>query len=417
METKISEKVLIWEKFNKYELYAPAPVTGYLNDSSEHLMARMHGYIPTRIQIKDAWYDVIPLFMLVRSKSEVDGAFHFIYIQINMTTKEYYIGKVNRKRWSEINRYKGSGLKFKNKYKGHEYEYIRYFIASCKTSEETEELEAKIVDEELLEDPKCLNLVCGGGGTSEHYDREKRAARQREIMEEHPEFYQSMVETAKKLYQSGDSFALQQRANAIKATMSDEHYRQLMSERIRRWRAENPEEYAKAREKNRLAMQKPEVKEKRNQTRKKWAKEHPEENKVLQEKLNVARNSPAARKKRAESLKKWNADHPEEAKANAEKRSAASVAKCRRAVNMCDLETGEVLRSFESQHAAAQWLVDHGLAKNMNCVSSINSVCQRKPCTTGYGYRKKAYGYDWQYADLKNEKHNQNEEALNKENQ
>ena len=56
---------------------------------------------------------------------------------------------------------------------------------------------------------------------------------------------------------------------------------------------------------------------------------------------------------------------------------------------MCDPETGEVIRTFTSQHEAAQWLVDNGLAKNTNCASSINGVCQRKPCTTGYGYRKK----------------------------
>ena len=118
----------------------------------------------------------------------------------------------------------------------------------------------------------------------------------------------------------------------------------------------------------------------------------------LYQKLSLARNSPEARKKRSESLKAWAEENPEEAKANAKKRSAASVAKCSKPVNMCDLETGEVIRTFTSQHEAAQWLVDNGLAKNTNCVSSINGVCQRKPCTTGYGYRKKAHGYDWQYA-------------------
>lgn len=39
-------------------------------------------------------------------------------------------------------------------------------------------------------------------------------------------------------------------------------------------------------------------------------------------------------------------------------------------------------------------------------VSSINGVCQRKPCTTGYGYRKKAYGYDWRYAETEPETSN-----------
>lgn len=133
---------------------------------------------------------------------------------------------------------------------------------------------------------------------------------------------------------------------------------------------------------------------------------HPEEHKAMQEKLSLARNSPEARKKRSESLKAWAEDNPEAAKANAKKRSAASVAKSSKPVNMCDLETGEVIRTFTSQHEAAQWLVDNRLAKSTNCVSSINGVCQRKPCTTGYGYRKKAYGYDWQYAEKEPETSN-----------
>ncbi len=400
MEQKISENVTIWERYDAFDLLEPNPLDiAFRLEPIELRMAKLTGYNPTRIWIKDRWHDAIPLYKVVRSLSPVDGSFHFLYIQINMETKEYYIGKVNRKYWREIRRYQGSGLKFKNKYKGHETDFIRYFIACCDTAQETEVVEASIVDDELLKDPKCLNLVKGGGGTNEHYSKEKRAARQRQIMKDHPENYQSMVETAKRLYQSGDSPDLRRRGEAIKATMSDERYRKMMSERIRRWRSEHPEEYQRAREKNKAAINTPEVREKRIQARRKWIAEHPEEYKAQQEQLQKYRNSPAARQKRSESLKAWNKAHPEEAKVNAKKRSAASAEKCRKPVNMCDLETGEVIRTFSSQHEAAQWLVDIGLAKNMNCVSSINSVCQKKPCTTGYGYRKKAYGYGWEYAD------------------
>lgn len=399
MEFKISDYVTIWQKYNMIELSAFDPIRGYLDTSPELMAARMLGYNPTRIRIKEEWHDVIPLHQVVRSKSKVDDGYHFLYIQINLSSNEYYVGKVNRKRWSELKRYQGSGLKFKYKYKGHETEFVRYFIECCETAKETEDAEAKIVDAELLKDPKCLNLVQGGGGTSEHYSSEKRAAFQRQYMKAHPESFQSMVEVAKQLYQSGDSVQLKQRSEAIKTTMSDDRYRDMMSERIRRWRREHPEEYAQAREKNRRAVQSPEVQEKRWQTRKKWIAEHPEEHKAQQQILSAARNTPEARKKRSDSLKAWSEAHPEEAKANAHKRSAASVAKSSKPVNMCDLEIGEVIRTFKSQHEAAQWLVDNGLAKNTNCVSSINGVCQRKPCSTGYGYRKKAYGYDWQYAD------------------
>lgn len=406
MELVISDCVTVWRKYNPIDLNAFDPEKGYIYNTLEHVAARMLGN-PTRIQIKEDWYDVIPLYKVARSTSPVDGGFHFLYIQINWSTNEYYVGKVNRKRWSEIKRYQGSGLKFKNKYQGHEREYVRFFIACCSTAKETEDLEAKIVDNELLSDPKCLNLVSGGGGTSEHYNYEKRATRQREIMKEHPENYHSMVETAKQLYLSGDSPQLRQRAEAIKRTMSNDHFREMMSARIRRWREEHPEDYEKAREKNILAINTPEVQEKRIKTRQKWIEEHPEEHRAMQERLSELRNSPEARKKRSASLKAWAENHPEEAKAKEQKRSAASVEKCRRPVNMCDLETGEIIKAFKSQHEAAQWLVDNGLAKNMNCVSSINAVCQRKPCTTGYGYRKKAYGYDWQYAEKETEKKEQ----------
>ena len=406
MEFEISDFVTIWQKYNPFELSTFDPLTGCLDETPELMLARMLGYNPTRIRIKNDWHDVLPLHQVARSTSSIDGGFHFLYIQINLNTNEYYIGKVNRKRWSEIKRYQGSGLKFKGKYKGHENEFVRYFIACCSTAKQTEELEAAIVDTELLQDPKCLNLVSGGGGTSEHYSRDKRVAHQRQFMKAHPEQFQSMIEVAKQLYQSGDSPQLRQRSKAIKATMSDDHYREMMSERILRWQHEHPEEYQRSRENNRKAQQKPEVKEKKKQARQKWVEEHPEEHRAMQKKLSLARNSPEARKKRSESLKAWAEANPEEAKANAKKRSAASVAKSSKPVNMCDLETGEVIRTFTSQHEAAQWLVDNGLAKNTNCVSSINGVCQRKPCTTGYGYRKKAYGYDWQYAEKEPETSN-----------
>lgn len=69
------------------------------------------------------------------------------------------------------------------------------------------------------------------------------------------------------------------------------------------------------------------------------------------------------------------------------------------AVAMIDLETGKIIREFSSIQEAARWLVDSGVAKNTNCASSISSVCLRKPCTTGYGFRKKAYGYDWRFSE------------------
>ena len=406
IEYTISECVTIWQKYNPLELSAPTDFNSFSrSDFADYMAAKLFG-VPMRIRIKDTWYNVLTSSYAVRSASPVDGKYHLLYIQINARTNEYYIGKVNRKRWSEIRRYQGSGLKYRNKYNGHEAEYIRYYFDAFPTARECEAAEARIVDEQLLKDPFCLNLVAGGGGTNEHYDFTKRSAAQRQKMKEHPEYSKSMIETAREYYLSGDTPQLRQRSAAIKDTMNNDYYRVMTSERIRRWRRENPEAYQIARQNNREAVRHPETIAKRNETRRKWREDHPEEHRTQQERLSQLRNTPEAREKRSKSLKAWAEENPEEAKANAKKRSAASVAKCSKPVNMCDLETGEVIKTFTSQHEAAQWLVDNGLAKNTNCVSSINAVCQRKPCTTGYGYRKKAYGYDWQYAEKEPETSN-----------
>ena len=57
-----------------------------------------------------------------------------------------------------------------------------------------------------------------------------------------------------------------------------------------------------------------------------------------------------------------------------------------------------------NEHEAARWLVDQGIAKNTNCVRSISAVCLKKPCTTGYGYRKKAYGFGWEFSEINPDK-------------
>ena len=133
MEIVVNENIKIWQEDQAFELHGQNMVVGF-----SPFLAKM------RIFVKDRWFDVISLSKMVRSRSEKDGYYHFIYIQINLGTGEYYIGKVNRKNWRELKRYKGSGLLFQKKYKKHTEEFIQYFIASCKTAEETEELEAQM---------------------------------------------------------------------------------------------------------------------------------------------------------------------------------------------------------------------------------------------------------------------------------
>lgn len=207
-----------------------------------------------------------------------------------------------------------------------------------------------------------------------------------------------MLEASKNAFLSGDSPRLRARSQRIKEVMSDERYRDMTRERIKNWITENPEEYAEARKNNHEAIKTPECQAKRKASFDNRVKNNPEEYQACQERLISSRTTPEANKKRKASLKEWRERNPEKANVNVKNRAKAAAEKLSKAICMIDLQSGEVLKEFPSQHAAAKWLVESGKAKNSNCVSSISSVCLRKTCTTGYGYRKKAYGYGWRFA-------------------
>ena len=366
------------------------------SDASRNL-AKL-GFNKERIEIKNRWFDVLTPSELVRKRNKSDGYYRVVYIQINMDNGEYYIGKANRPKWSELKRYQGSGLKFVNKFNKNSDKFVRFYIASCETADETELLESALVDSELLSDEKCLNLVSGGGGISKRPSIAETSVKKREYMKSHPEQFQPMLEASKNAFQSGDSLPLRARSQRIKEVMSDAKYREMTRERIKNWVAENPEEYAEARKNNHDAIKTPECQAKRKASFDNWVNNHHEEYQAWQEKLISSRATPKANEKRKASLKEWREKNPEKANVNVKKRAKAAAEKLSKAVCMIDLQTGEVLKKFPSQHAAAKWLVENGKAKNLNCVSSISSVCLSKPCTPGYGYRKKAYGYDWHFA-------------------
>ena len=390
----ISENIRMWTEFNPFELSVDAnPLS---NISLKGDLSKL-GFGKERIAIKDRWFDVLSPSELVRKRNKKDGYYRVVYIQINMSSGEYYIGKANRPRWSELLRYQGSGLKFKSKFRKHEDQFVRYYIAACKTEKETEQLESSIVDKDLLADEKCLNLVAGGGGTAKHPSVAETSEKKREYMKNHPDQFKPMLEASRKAFQSGDTQVLRARSQRIKEVMSADKYREMSRARMEKWKREKPKEYAEARRKNHEAIKAPEAQEKRKVSLNQWKRENREKHQAWEEKRLEACTSEEAREKRKGSLKEWRENNPEEAKANMQKAAKAAAEKISKEVCMLDLESGKILRIFPSQRAAARWLVENGKAKNMNCVSSISSVCLRKPCTTGYGYRKKAYGYGWRF--------------------
>lgn len=383
MITEINDKITIWRKFDlaKLSIDKTSPPNILFNEE--------------QISINDCWFDILSPSELVRKRNKEDGYYRVIYIQINLESGEYYIGKANRPTWKQLERYQGSGLKFKNKFNRHQNNFVRFYIASCKNSEETELLESSILTLEILSDEKCLNLVAGGGGLNKHTSSAETSEKKRAHMQRHPEQYQSMLKASKKAFQSGDTQSLRDRNQRIKETMSDKKYRDMTRTRIEKWIQENPEKYKESRKKNVESLQSTESKEKRKASFNSWIAKNPEKHKVWQEKLIKSRTSPEAIAKRKASLKKWRDANPQQAAENAKKRAKSSAAITSKEVCMVDLESGNNLKTFPSQHAAARWLVENGKAKNTNCVTSISSVCRKSPCTTGYGYRKKAYGYGW----------------------
>lgn len=394
MVIKINSSISIWREFN------PIEFTMDIADTIDSKFNKIKiSTTKERVSIQGRWFDALTPSELVRMRNKNDGYYRVIYIQINMDSGEYYIGKANRPKWSEIKRYQGSGLKFKNKLKNNKDSFVRYYIAVCETAEDTEKLEATIVNDELLCDEKCLNLVAGGAGTTKRTSIAESSKKKSEYMKKHPEQYSSMLKAAKEAFLSGDTTALRARNQRIKEVMSVEKYRKMTSERIKNWKLNNPEEYFEARNRNREKIKSPEVQKMRQINLDKWAIENPEKYKVWQENLIKSRTSTKANEKRKSSLNKWRNKNPEQAQVNIKKRARAAASKNSKAVSMIDFESGKVIRDFLSIHEAARWLVDSGIAKNTNCVSSISSVCLRKPCTTGYGYRKKAYGYDWRFTE------------------
>lgn len=282
MITEINDKITIWRKFDlaKLSIDKTSPPNILFNEE--------------QISINDCWFDILSPSELVRKRNKEDGYYRVIYIQINLESGEYYIGKANRPTWKQLERYQGSGLKFKNKFNRHQNNFVRFYIASCKNSEETELLESSILTLEILSDEKCLNLVAGGGGLNKHTSSAETSEKKRAHMQRHPEQYQSMLKASKKAFQSGDTQSLRDRNQRIKETMSDKKYRDMTRTRIEKWIQENPEKYKESRKKNVESLQSTESKEKRKASFNSWIAKNPEKHKVWQEKLIKSRTSPEA---------------------------------------------------------------------------------------------------------------------------
>lgn len=338
-------------------------------------------------------YPVLPVVQLAWEPGS-DGKYHALYIWINFETGEYYIGKVNRKRWAEIKRYTGSGVVFKRKYDKYSDKFVRYYLFACDSQEETERIESELVNETLLKDPFCLNLIRGGGGVCSAPVSKYKKAQQSQYMKQHPERYEAMVNAAKHF----DTEQIQQRSQKIKETMSSEKYREMFKDRIAKWKQDHPEEYQESRKKNKESLNDPSIKARRNEALSKWKKEHPEEYKIWEDHRKEALANPQAKQKRSESLKNWIRNHPEEHLQQLKNAHQASKEVVAKAVDMLDLKTDAILMSFSSVSDAGKWLIEQGYTKGVNPSSGIVGVCKKK-VIPGHGIKKSYLGFGWKYKD------------------
>lgn len=110
--------------------------------------------VPNAMKWKTDYYE---------SKRGDDGYFHFIYKVTNKVNGKYYIGVHNTTDLGDG--YKGSGNILKEAYKKYgkksfDFEIIEFF----ETGEESYNKESEIVNEDLVKDPMCYNVMLGGRG-------------------------------------------------------------------------------------------------------------------------------------------------------------------------------------------------------------------------------------------------------------
>lgn len=115
---------------------------------------------------------------------------HYLYKITRLSDGAYYIGRHSTTSFK--NSYMGGGKHITASIKKHGVKlHVKEILHVVETAEELKLLEQKIVNEELLRDPKCLNIALGGeGGFS--ISREQQS-RQSKLNWENPEYRKKVL--------------------------------------------------------------------------------------------------------------------------------------------------------------------------------------------------------------------------------
>lgn len=117
----------------------------------------------------------------------MEDKFYFMYKTTNLKNNKFYIGVHETINMGDG--YLGSGKKFKNSlfYHGKE-NFKREILEYFNNSKSMYNREAEIVNEELLKNPKCLNLVIGGIGGFTKSQRKVAAIAMNKTLWSNPEW-------------------------------------------------------------------------------------------------------------------------------------------------------------------------------------------------------------------------------------
>ncbi len=120
--------------------------------------------------------------------------FHLIYTIVNPLTNKYYVGMHST---NDLNDgYMGSGVLIETalqKYGKDAFDFVP--IQYCSSRQELIKREIEIITQELIKDPLCYNLRCGGKGfeignkgrkpTQEHIKNQSLSQKGKKLSEEH----------------------------------------------------------------------------------------------------------------------------------------------------------------------------------------------------------------------------------------
>ena len=98
---------------------------------------------------------------------------HYAYKQLR-DNGEYYYGIHSTDNLDDG--YAGSGVKFRKKYNSDPSRFTKTIIHYDDSRSGIEEFEEVLVDDDMLKDPLCLNLMTGGGGVDYHLETDEISA-------------------------------------------------------------------------------------------------------------------------------------------------------------------------------------------------------------------------------------------------